>query len=242
MSNVVAAPARSWSAKRLSTAVVTGAWAALFWFLLASGRTSLYLSGRTAWVVPVGAAILTAAFAGRVVSLRASEPEPFRRRDALALGVLVIPVLVVLVLPPASLTSFAASRRSSLSGASFVTSGGDVSTGDLSLVDVAGAMRTEEGRRALSARAGDIVTFTGFVTKDPGMPADEFVLTRFVISCCVADALSVEVRVAGAPPGRFEPDEWVRASGKLYPLSDEVILDATEIVRVERPEHPYISP
>ncbi|MGH2738157.1 MAG: hypothetical protein ACRDHH_05020 [Actinomycetota bacterium] len=42
------------------------------------------------------------------------------------------------------------------------------------------------------------------MTRREGSPADEFVLTRFIVSCCVADALSVQVRVVGAPPGRFE--------------------------------------
>ena len=68
----VAAAPRILSPKRLATAAVLGGWAALFWFLLASDRTALYLSTRTAWVVPVGAAILTLAFVGRVMSLRAA--------------------------------------------------------------------------------------------------------------------------------------------------------------------------
>lgn len=84
--------------------------------------------------------------------------------------------------------------------------------------------------------------FTGFVTKDPGAPADEFLLTRFLVSCCVADAPSVNVRVVGAPPGRFKADDWVRVSGKFYPLGRDVIVDASDIVAVERPKRPYLSP
>lgn len=239
--SVTAAP-RIISPKRVATAVVLGGWAGLFWFLLVADRTYLYLSSRTAWVVPVGAAILTLAFVGRLISLRAAGPEAFTRTEAFGYFVLVLPVIVVLVLPPTALTSFAASRRSSISGAGFVTSGGDVSTGDLSLVDLAGAMRTEEGRAALGKRAGDEVSFIGFVSRDQGAPADEFTLTRFVVSCCVADALSVQVRVVGAPPGKFAKDEWVRVTGNFYPLSEEAIVDAAEIVPVERPKRPYISP
>ncbi|MGH2699345.1 MAG: TIGR03943 family putative permease subunit [Actinomycetota bacterium] len=96
--------------------------------------------------------------------------------------------------------------------------------------------------RLPALRAGEAVDFTGFVTKDPGAPADEFVLARFLVSCCVADALGVNVRVVGAPPGRFEADEWVRVSGKFYPLGSDVIVDATNIERVKRPKRPYLSP
>jgi uncharacterized membrane protein YcgQ (UPF0703/DUF1980 family) len=68
------------------------------------------------------------------------------------------------------------------------------------------------------------------------------VLTRFLISCCVADALSVQVRVTGAPPGEFEKDEWVRVTGGLYPLGREVVVQASDIEEVPRPKHPYLNP
>ena len=74
------------------------------------------------------------------------------------------------------------------------------------------------------------------------MPADEFVLTRFLISCCVADALSVEARVVGAPPGKFDNDDWVRVRGNFYPLGNEVIVDSSEITRVPKPKRPYLNP
>jgi len=73
------------------------------------------------------------------------------------------------------------------------------------------------------------------------MPADEFVLTRFMISCCVADALSVQVRIVGAPPGKFEEDRWVRVVGTIYPLGQETVVDAARVEGVERPDEPYLN-
>ena len=229
------------SPRRVATSIVMASWTGLFWFLIVSGRTSLYLSARTDWVVPVGAGIMTLALIGRLASLRSPSTEDVSTRDAIGLSALVLPVVVLLALPPASLTSFAAGRRSSFVGAGFVASAEDVATGDLSLTDVAGALRSDEAMDALAQRAGEDVTFVGFVNRDAGMPADEFILTRFLISCCVADALSVEVRVAGAPPGELKQDQWVRVEGKLYPLGREVIVDLTEITKVSRPEQPYLS-
>lgn len=231
----------SLSPRRVATSFVMAAWAGLFWFLIASGRTSLYLSSRTDWVVPVGALVLTLALIGRVASLRTSEPEEVTSRDVFGFAALALPVVILLALPPASLTSFAAGRRSSFVGAGFVASAEDVATGELSLTDVAGALRSEDAMDALAQRAGEDVAFVGFVNRDPGTPADEFVLTRFLISCCVADALSVEVRVAGAPPGELKQDQWVRVEGKLYPLGREVIVDLTKVTKVPRPEQPYLS-
>jgi uncharacterized repeat protein (TIGR03943 family) len=232
----------TWSAKRLSGAIALAAWAGLFWFLMASDRTAFYLSSRTDWVVPVGAVILTIAACGRFASARSSHAEQLTTKEAWGIGVIVLPVVVVLALPPASLSSFASSRRSSFASAGFTTSAEDLAEGELSLADVAGALRSGESMDALVARAGSEVDFTGFVARDEAMAADEFVLTRFLISCCVADALSVEVRVVGAPPGRFAKDDWVRVEGKIYPVGGEVILDAASIEAVERPDRPYLNP
>ena len=231
-----------WSARSIAKMLTLAAWAALFWFLIATERTSYYLSSRTDWLVPVGAVVLTLAAVGRSLSLRSPQREPLTRADAWSAGLIVLPVVVVMALPPASLTSFAASRRSSFASAGFTTSVEDLAEGELSLADVAGALRSQEAMEALVERAGSEVSFTGFVTRDPSMPADEFVLTRFLISCCVADALSVEARVVGAPPGAFENDQWVRVSGKFYPLGGEVIVDATEVVKVPKPDKPYLNP
>jgi uncharacterized repeat protein (TIGR03943 family) len=237
-----AAERKHWSPPRVMSSIALASWAALFWFLIASDRTSLYLSSRTDWVVPMGAIILTIAAVGRLASARRYEPEPISRWNALGIGLIILPVITVLALPPASLGGYAASRRSSLTSGSFVSSAEDIQSGDLSLIDVSGALRSREGMRALVDRAGEQVDFTGFVTRDGGMPANEFVLTRFLISCCVADALSAQVRVVGAPPGGFKEDEWVRVEGAVYPLGKEVIVDAADVVSVPRPKHPYLSP
>ncbi|MDQ3954028.1 MAG: TIGR03943 family protein [Actinomycetota bacterium] len=244
---VPALAGRTRSAKRLSPArVLSGvaltAWAGMFWFLLVTGRTSLYLSARTSWVVPIGAVILTVAAIGRLASARLENPDPAGPKEIFGVALIVFPVVTLLALPPASLGSYAASRRSSVTSGSFVSTADDIQSGELSLVDVSGALRSRDAMRALVQRAGDRVDFTGFVRRDDSMPANEFVLTRFLISCCVADALSAEVRVVGAPPGQFKSDQWVRVSGAMYPLGREVIVDATEVVKVDRPENPYLQP
>ena len=233
---------KSWSPVRVLSALTLGAWAGLFWFLIISGRTSLYLSSRTSWVVPMGAVVLTIATLGRLASSRVVNPEPLSRKEVAGLALIMMPVVTVVSLPAASLDSFAASRRSSLTSGSFVSSAEDIASGELSLIDVSGATRSREAMRALVQRAGEQVSFTGFVTRDETTPANEFVLTRFLISCCVADALSANVRVVGATPGQFKEDEWVRVEGAMYPLGREVIVDAAEIVGVPRPQRPYLSP
>ncbi|MQA99016.1 MAG: TIGR03943 family protein [Actinobacteria bacterium] len=231
----------SWSPMRLLTSAVLTAWAVLFWFLILGGRTSLYLSARTDWIVPVGAILMTIAAIGRLLTSRTAHAEPFGARDAVRTAVVAIPIVAVLALPPTSLGTYAASRRSTFVSGGIAADPASIATGRLDLADVAGALRSNEGAKALADRAGTEVTFVGFVARERGMPADQFQLTRFLISCCVADALSVQVRVVGATPGELEKDEWVRVRGSIYPLGREIVLDAREIDKVDRPKRPYLN-
>jgi uncharacterized repeat protein (TIGR03943 family) len=149
-------------------------------------------------------------------------------------------VVTILALPPAALGSYAASRRSL--GTGFVTSAPNLDAGgEVTLAAVAAAGWSEDARLSLVRRAGSTVTFDGLVARREGQAADEFMLTRFLVSCCVADALSVQVRVVGAPPGSFAEDDWVRVSGTFYPVGQEVVVDASKITPIPQPDDPYLN-
>jgi uncharacterized repeat protein (TIGR03943 family) len=232
-----------WSPGRVAVGLVLTAWAGLFWFLLATGRWSLYLSTRTSWLVPVGAVLMSVAALGRFASARVQgDPEPLGARRAWTVGLLVFPVVIVLALPPAALNSYAVGRRSGFVGAGVSTSTGDIASGSLTLIDVAAAQTTSAGLDALEKRAGQVVTFDGFVMRFADTPPDEILLTRYIITCCVADATIAQVRVVDVPAGTFEQDQWVRVTGRIYPLGREVIVDATDVAGIPRPSRPYLYP
>ena len=91
---------------------------------------------------------------------------------------------------------------------------------------------------------------------EDGAAADEILLTRYVVTCCVADATSAQVRVVNVPPGRFKPDDWVSVTGRIYPLGSEILVDASDVhsdpatgaavphavaaVQVRRPQSPHV--
>lgn len=229
------------SPARLAGAAVLGAWAGLFWWLLVSGRDALYLSERTRWVVPVGASLLSLAALGRFATSRTTRPEAIGRREAWIMGAVVAPVVLLASLPPATLGQFSAGTRSSVASAGVLGSR-EMGSGALTLVDVAAAQTTPEGERALAARAGETVDLVGFVVRYPDTPADELLLTRYVVTCCVADATIAQVRVVNVTPGRFRPNDWVRVVGTIYPIGREVIVDARSVEPVERPDRPYLTP
>jgi putative membrane protein len=226
------------SAPRVAAGLALGAWAGLFWFLMGSGRTSLYLSSRTAWLVPLGAVLASAGALGRLASARVRDPEPLGSRETWMIGIIVLPVVLLLTLPPATLDSYAVGRRSNSTG---IGSSARIVSGPIDLVDVAAARAVVDAETALKARAGERVTIEGFVTEEPG-EADRFQLTRFVITCCVADATISYVTVVDAPPGSFTTDEWVRVVGPIYPLGSDILVQAESIEQIDQPEEPYLTP
>jgi uncharacterized repeat protein (TIGR03943 family) len=94
--------------------------------------------------------------------------------------------------------------------------------------------------------AGATIRMTGFVVRDPGL-AEGYLLTRFSLVCCAADAFAsqVEVRIPNTPP---PPDDtWVMVVGKWIPPGAQ---DRAQIERppaftaqsqtvIEAPQDPY---
>ena len=230
-----------WSPLRVGTGIVLAAWAGLFWFLLATERTSLFLSPRTAWLVPSGAILLTIAAAGRLATARSRTVEPLPRRDAWALGAIAFPVVVLIAMPPVTLGNYAVGKRASFVGSSIGTSVRVVS-GPLDFVDVAAAQSFDDASKALAKRAGEPIVLDGIVSAGEGLPPDEFLLTRFIVTCCTADATIAQVRVVGAPPGAFAPDEWVKVEGRIYPIGREVLVAAEHVEAIPAPNVPYLTP
>jgi uncharacterized repeat protein (TIGR03943 family) len=232
---------RVWSADRLAVAATLAVWAALFWFIMISDRLSFFLASRTYWLATVGAVALTVATAGRLVTARTTHREPLRPSRMRDLAILVVPALVIALVPPTTLGSFAVGRRSAgIQGAYTSSIATDIGTGDLSLVDVFRLTYNGELDR-LSARAGSVASFTGFVSQAHGARAGEFVLNRFMVSCCPGDAVAVRVRVVGGPPGGLKADRWVRVTGRIYPIGQELVVDASEVTEVARPDRPYLN-
>jgi uncharacterized membrane protein YcgQ (UPF0703/DUF1980 family) len=62
------------------------------------------------------------------------------------------------------------------------------------------------------------------------------------VTCCTADATVVQVRVVNVTPGRFGPDDWIEVKGRIYPIGREVIVLASSIEEVTRPDRPYLTP
>jgi uncharacterized repeat protein (TIGR03943 family) len=157
---------------------------------------------------------------------------------------LLVPVLVVMLVQPAALGSYAVSSRSAVPG------GGDGGFPPLA-APVRGAVPmsmaefvTRAVRDPGQSLTGVRVRLTGFVAPSAG--DDGYRLTRFVIFCCAADAEALQAVVHGDPASRAR-DQWLEVEGTWLPGPAAVddptppppVLQADLVRPVAPPRPPY---
>ncbi len=107
------------------------------------------------------------------------------------------------------------------------------------------------------------VDVDGFVIHPEDAPAGSFVLARFLISCCAADAYPVGLPVIWAEATELTPDSWQRVIGRMQVQSRptlsvfnsgsqdgsdprsvanvELVIQAEQITPIPIPENPYAN-
>jgi putative membrane protein len=107
---------------------------------------------------------------------------------------------------------------------------------------------------------GHNVTIEGFVYHPPGLPANDFIITRYFIFCCIADAAPLGVAVESPIAATLKNDEWVSVSGVMqnqtlptllnqydptnwYPQNHtQPVIVAKSVKRIPVPKLPYMVP
>lgn len=160
---------------------------------------------------------------------------------------LLVPILCIAVVPILPLGSGAVTERRAnvVPDAGSAPTPAPLGSGELTLLDYVTRVVTQPDHPFTGP-----VTLTGFVAST-SPDDDEFVLGRFVMSCCAADAqpVLVTVRSTGKLPRK---DSWVQVTGTqvVVPpdLSDEeradpanVVIDASDVERVAQPDQPYLN-
>jgi uncharacterized repeat protein (TIGR03943 family) len=127
---------------------------------------------------------------------------------------LLVPVLVVMLVQPAALGSYAVASRAAVPG------GGHEGGFEPLAAPVRGAVPmsmaefvTRAVRDPDQSLAGVRVRLVGFVAPNPG---GGYRLTRFVIFCCAADAEALQTVVRGDPTPRAR-DQWLEVEGTWLP-------------------------
>jgi uncharacterized repeat protein (TIGR03943 family) len=91
---------------------------------------------------------------------------------------------------------------------------------------------------------GSEARLIGFVYRDERFAADQFMVSRFILSCCVADATPAGLIVEWPDSATLEENQWVDISGQFRATSFNGItvpvLVVEEIKQVDPPSLPYL--
>ncbi|MEJ8547706.1 TIGR03943 family putative permease subunit [Brevibacillus borstelensis] len=92
--------------------------------------------------------------------------------------------------------------------------------------------------------AGKEMQTMGFVYREAGLTPEQFVVARFSVSCCTADATVFGILAEAPEAGKWQPDSWVQVRGKLELRKvndyDMLVLKASKVEQVKAPKDPYV--
>ena len=99
-------------------------------------------------------------------------------------------------------------------------------------------------RTNINTIAGEEAHVIGFVYRDERFAPNTFMVSRFVLSCCVADAAPVGLVVQTPNAADFADDVWVDVHGRFQPgtfnNTTMPILIADTIEKTDTPAQPYL--
>ena len=134
---------------------------------------------------------------------------------------------------------------------------GSISTSSVALSDTQTFNVAPEQRNVLdwvrafnqndaSTFEGQPADLIGFMYVEPGFGTNQFMVARFAISCCVADATAIGVPVVWDQLPTLKQGEWLEVKGTFsvadFQGSQMPVLQATSVDQVAQPEHPYLYP
>lgn len=95
------------------------------------------------------------------------------------------------------------------------------------------------------AYAGDAVSVEGFVIYPEGWPQDYIMVSRFVLTCCAADAYPVGLPVKLTQSNRdaYPVDSWLRVGGEMTSETldgrRQLVIGPANIEAIATPDNPY---
>ena len=222
-----------------------------------------YLDGSLGYFINLRYGWLTVVAMVSLVLLAAAllAPAPMRARRGTAdrvsmpwmgAALLAVPVLLALVPPRPLGTDAMATRALQIGSVPAAASLGVTSELE---VGASGAPRTvldwlvlfdqeTAGGGDLSRFAGEPARVRGFVYRDERFPAGTFMVSRFLLSCCAADAAPIGLAVRWPEADFLEDDAWVWVNG-LFAVETFLgermpVLVGEEVTPAEQPPQPYL--
>jgi uncharacterized repeat protein (TIGR03943 family) len=220
-----------------------------FLYNIASGSLSNYINARFAWLSYLAVAMfLLLALSSAVDLLRKRKNDEHDHDHDHAqiswgmLAIIAIPLVLGTLIPSRPLGADAVGGSISLN----VASSSAVFTNNPLEWNVLDWLRAFNNSGDVSTFNGQEANVIGFVYKEITFGEDQFMVARFTISCCVADASAIGLPVIWDESASLPQDTWVRVQGTFevgeFRENTVPMLRAASVETVKQPEHPYLYP
>ena len=164
------------------------------------------------------------------------------------LAVLLVPVLIGVLIPARPLDAAAATTRGVNVSAPIVSSAAQVQSFE-AVADqrnVLDWIRVFNSGTEVTPYIGQSADVIGFVFRDQRLKENQFLVSRFVITCCAADGLAIGMVVNWDQTSTLTENTWVRVKGAVEPYQLEgqpvPLIQADSVEIVQEPEQPYLFP
>jgi putative membrane protein len=224
-------------------------------FLLAciSAGTILFYINQRFVILVLGGAILLILLAQVVLQARNNETGPSHEHEehahlaSTSIWLLGIPLLIGVLVPQRPLGASAVALRGLQGGASLIGRSANPLSSPPAQRDVLDWMRVVESipdQEAFNNLSGQPADLIGFVYRDGTTPSGSFYVARFDITCCVADATAIGLRIDWPGGDNLAENAWVRVKGSVEPRVEngrrELIIRAVSVESIPMPEQPYL--
>jgi putative membrane protein len=225
-----------------------------------NGTLFYYISERFAWLTLLAA--IGFIIVGASYRYRAAQADPHEhdhphdhaghQHGNLSWGGLLLvalPVILGLVVPPKPLGAAAMSNREisvgSVSSATAPKTSQLISrpASEKNVLDWLIDFRLSQDPAAFASQEAKVI---GFVYRDERFGGNQFMVSRFVVSCCAADAAPLGLVVHWPKTTALTSDQWVEVSGRFqageFDGEPMPILIADNVAPTEIPDQPYLYP
>ncbi len=159
----------------------------------------------------------------------------------------LLPLLIGLLSPAEPLSTSALSAKGVSAAAPILNS---AQTRQFDLLDQERTIlewtRLFNSQIAPTSYLGQKANVIGFAYHDPRLPPDQFLLSRFVIVCCAADAFALGMVVTWEQSDSLQNDAWIKVKGPVQAITlgqqRLPLIQAESVEMVAPPAQPYLYP
>jgi putative membrane protein len=161
---------------------------------------------------------------------------------------MLVPLLIGVLIPSRPLDSSALSTKGFNTNAPLVSadSSAQLFETDSEERNILDWLKLFNYERDVSKFSGQKASVIGFVYFDEALNEKQFLVSRFVISCCSADAYALGLVVDWDEAAALEQDSWALVKGTVnsVTLNGQVVplIEAESVQAVPAPEQPYLFP